>query len=74
MAGADHGRDPLVALRPLNRTAGERPKPPPFRKAERHSHRLALGMRIGGGALALLDPGQPQLIGEPAFAVAARRE
>src|SRR5437868_1083600 len=74
MAGANHRRDPLLALKGIGSRGCERSEPLALGKAQRGIEGRFVGMRIGWRAVRLVDTSHPQLVGKPALAVAARAQ
>jgi len=60
--GADHRRDPLLALRPFDGLGREGPDPAPLGEAQRGADRLGIGMRARRRTVGLVDAGEPQLV------------
>lgn len=71
MAGADHHRDPFLALLAIRRCGREGAYPPPLGEPQRGGDRRAIGVRIGCFTVGLVDAGKAQLVREPPLSQAA---
>ena len=69
--GPNHCRDPFLALSRIRRVIGEGPDPTPLREPQRGVYRRLVRMGRCIRAIRRVDAGLAQLIGKPAFAVAA---
>jgi hypothetical protein len=74
VAGADHRRDPLLALVRVSDFFREGSDPPPPGEPQRGLDGRLVSMSSRLGAIRLLDTGLPQLVGEPSLSIAPRRQ
>src|SRR6478735_6754525 len=74
MPGANHCRDPFLALGRIGWRVREGPDATSPGEPKGRFHCFILGMCRGVSAVRLLDPRAPQLVGEPPFAVTARAQ